>query len=130
MEWGRRDPLDPGPLVAALQLDHAVQQDGQEFMKLFLGLLEARFQAQNPLDALLRVRGRKGGGGEVRRGLLRHQMSASMAVLGCPDGSHSPLTVVPADTHSAPVPGRERVRDAMLPLRPCLGLLWAARGVL
>ncbi|KFM28707.1 Ubiquitin carboxyl-terminal hydrolase 26 [Auxenochlorella protothecoides] len=66
MEWGRRDPLDPGPLVAALQLDHAVQQDGQEFMKLFLGLLEARFQAQNPLDALLRHLFRGESGYETR----------------------------------------------------------------
>lgn len=45
MKVGPTDPVDPGRLVEALQLDHAVQQDGQEFMKLFLSLLEQRFSA-------------------------------------------------------------------------------------
>jgi hypothetical protein len=49
MQHGRADPVDPAPLAAALQLDHAVQQDGQEFMKLFLTLLEARFARQPAL---------------------------------------------------------------------------------
>lgn len=45
MMVGPTDPVDPGRLIEALQLDHAVQQDGQEFMKLFLSLLEQRFSA-------------------------------------------------------------------------------------
>ncbi|KDD74226.1 hypothetical protein H632_c1475p1, partial [Helicosporidium sp. ATCC 50920] len=42
MQHGRQDSADPTPLVAALQLSHSVQQDGQEFLKLFLSLLERR----------------------------------------------------------------------------------------
>jgi ubiquitin carboxyl-terminal hydrolase 48 len=42
MEAGPADPADPARLAAALQLDAGVQQDGQEFMKLFLTLLEVR----------------------------------------------------------------------------------------
>lgn len=53
MLHGCTDPLDPGPLVTALQLDHAVQQDGQEFMKLFLTLLEQRFSAQPSLKDII-----------------------------------------------------------------------------
>ena len=53
MLHGKAAPLDPAPLVAALQLDHAVQQDGQEFMKLFLTLLEQRFGGQPSLAGVI-----------------------------------------------------------------------------
>lgn len=36
--------------------DHAVQQDGQEFMKLFLTLLEARFSQQEELRDIIQAR--------------------------------------------------------------------------
>ena len=62
MEHGAAAPADPGALVGALALDHGVQQDGQEFMKLLLTLLEARFARQGgDLAALIPVRA---GGGE------------------------------------------------------------------
>ena len=38
---------DPTELITALQLDHGVQQDGHEFMKLLLTLLGSRL-AQLP----------------------------------------------------------------------------------
>ena len=57
MEWGAQDPLDPVALISALQLDHAIQQDGQEFLKLFLGLMESRFDTEPQLRDIIRVRG-------------------------------------------------------------------------
>lgn len=57
MEWGAQDPLDPVALISALQLDHAIQQDGQEFLKLFLGLMESRFDTEPHLRDIIRVRG-------------------------------------------------------------------------
>jgi len=53
MLCGAKDPVDPEPLVKALQLDHAVQQDGQEFMKLFLTLLENKFSGQVELQGVI-----------------------------------------------------------------------------
>ena len=53
MLCGASDPVDPAALTAALQLDHAVQQDGQEFMKLFLTLLEHKFAAQPELRGVI-----------------------------------------------------------------------------
>jgi len=47
MHHGAVSPVNPAPLANALQLDHAVQQDGQEFMKLFLTLLEGAFRTQH-----------------------------------------------------------------------------------
>ena len=44
MECGPRNYVDPEPLISALRLDSSVQQDGQEFMKLFLTLLEKSFE--------------------------------------------------------------------------------------
>lgn len=44
MECGPRSSIDPESLISALRLDSAVQQDGQEFMKLFLNLLERSFE--------------------------------------------------------------------------------------
>ena len=38
---GPRDPVDTEAVAAALKLERAVQQDGQEFWKLLLTLLEA-----------------------------------------------------------------------------------------
>ncbi|GAB4823725.1 hypothetical protein N2152v2_010771 [Parachlorella kessleri] len=49
LECGATSPVDPQPLVGSLQLDHGVQQDGQEFMKLLLTLLEAQFARQPDL---------------------------------------------------------------------------------
>ncbi|KAL4440027.1 hypothetical protein ABPG75_003028 [Micractinium tetrahymenae] len=62
MEHGCIDPVDPEPLARALQLDHAVQQDGQEFMKLFLSLLEARFEQQEDVKDVIQslFRGQRG----------------------------------------------------------------------
>lgn len=44
MQCGPVDRVDPTGLVQALRVDHSVQQDGQEFMKLFLTLLERAFE--------------------------------------------------------------------------------------
>lgn len=62
MQVGPVSPVDPAPLTAALQLDHAVQQDGQEFMKLLLTLLEHRFAAQPALRGIIQdlFRGQSG----------------------------------------------------------------------
>jgi ubiquitin carboxyl-terminal hydrolase 48 len=49
LQHGASSPVDPTPLVAALNLDHAVQQDGQEFMKLFLTLIEHKLAAKADL---------------------------------------------------------------------------------
>ena len=58
MQCGPSTPVDPGPLIRALNLDHAVQQDGQEFMKLFLTLLEQKLDSvpklRNELQTLFR----------------------------------------------------------------------------
>lgn len=58
MQCGATTPADPAPLVKVLNLDHAVQQDGQEFMKLFLTLLEQKLvpvpQLQDELQSLFR----------------------------------------------------------------------------
>ena len=40
LECGPESVVDPAPLINALRLDSSVQQDGHEFMKLFLTLLE------------------------------------------------------------------------------------------
>jgi len=40
LEVGPERVVDPAPLIEALRLDSSVQQDGHEFMKLFLTLLE------------------------------------------------------------------------------------------
>ncbi|KAI8111447.1 hypothetical protein M9435_003948 [Picochlorum sp. BPE23] len=45
LECGPRNYVDPEPLISALRLDSSVQQDGQEFMKLFLTLLETACEA-------------------------------------------------------------------------------------
>ena len=62
MHLGPVTPVDPAPLATALQLDHAVQQDGQEFMKLLLTLLEHRFAAQPSLRGIIQdlFRGQSG----------------------------------------------------------------------
>lgn len=57
LEHGATSPVDPGPLVGALQLDHGVQQDGQEFMKLLLTMLEAQFARQPGLKDAIPVCG-------------------------------------------------------------------------
>eukprot|EP00890_Picochlorum_soloecismus_P003755 jgi/Picsp_1/4380/NSC_01886-R1_ubiquitin carboxyl-terminal hydrolase 26-like len=44
MHYGPVQRVDPADLISALRLDHSVQQDGQEFMKLFLSLLERAFE--------------------------------------------------------------------------------------
>ncbi len=44
------------PALLPLCTDHAVQQDGQEFMKLFLTLLEARFSQQEELRDIIQAR--------------------------------------------------------------------------
>lgn len=41
---GPRASADPTAFAATLALDHSVQQDGQEFMKLLLTLLERLFR--------------------------------------------------------------------------------------
>ncbi|PSC68725.1 ubiquitin carboxyl-terminal hydrolase 26 [Micractinium conductrix] len=53
MEHGCCDPVDPEPLAKALNLDHGVQQDGQEFMKLFLTLLETKFAMQREVEGVI-----------------------------------------------------------------------------
>jgi len=62
MQQGPASPVDPAPLATALQLDHAVQQDGQEFMKLLLTLLEHRFSSQANLHGVIQnlFRGQSG----------------------------------------------------------------------
>ncbi|KAL4524346.1 hypothetical protein Ndes2437B_g05121 [Nannochloris sp. 'desiccata'] len=62
MQQGPASPVDPAPLAMALQLDHAVQQDGQEFMKLLLTLLEHRFASQPNLHGVIQslFRGQSG----------------------------------------------------------------------
>ncbi|KAI3431674.1 hypothetical protein D9Q98_004721 [Chlorella vulgaris] len=62
MEHGCSDPVDPEPLAKSLNLDHGVQQDGQEFMKLFLSLLEAKFGGQADVQGVIQAlfRGQSG----------------------------------------------------------------------
>ncbi len=57
---------------ATLAADHAVQQDGQEFMKLFLSLLETRFEQQDDLKV-----GRPTSGGQALKPLLARCASGS-----------------------------------------------------
>lgn len=62
MEFGATSPADPSKLANALQLDHSVQQDGQEFMKLFLSLLERSFSQQPNISTIVQqlFRGKSG----------------------------------------------------------------------
>lgn len=62
MECGPRNYVDPEPLISALRLDSSVQQDGQEFMKLFLTLLEKSFEGIPELEQKIQkmFRGRVG----------------------------------------------------------------------
>ena len=53
LEAGPRRSADPTSFAAGLQIDHTIQQDGQEFLKLLLDLLQRRFA-----DADARVRPR------------------------------------------------------------------------
>lgn len=53
MLCGSRSPVDPSPLIASLQLDHSVQQDGQEFMKLLLTLLEKRCETHGDIAEVI-----------------------------------------------------------------------------
>lgn len=73
MLCGATDPVDPAALATALQLDHAVQQDGQEFMKLFLTLLEQKFSEQRELR-------------DVIQGMYRGQLGYETVCQAC----HSP----------------------------------------
>jgi len=43
LEAGPRRSADPTSFAAGLQIDHTIQQDGQEFMKLLLDLLQRRY---------------------------------------------------------------------------------------
>lgn len=43
LQAGPRSSVDPTAFAEGLQLDHTIQQDGQEFLKLLLSLLERRF---------------------------------------------------------------------------------------
>ena len=58
MQYGPVQRVDPADLISALRLDHSVQQDGQEFMKLFLSLLERAFEntpaLKNVISSLFR----------------------------------------------------------------------------
>jgi ubiquitin C-terminal hydrolase len=56
LECGPESIVDPAPLITALRLDSSVQQDGHEFMKLFLSLLEK----VPGLSSLSLFRGRSG----------------------------------------------------------------------
>lgn len=44
LQAGPHISANPTAFVGALQLDHTVQQDGQEFLKLLLSLLEKHLQ--------------------------------------------------------------------------------------
>ena len=46
MEFTNRRAVDPAPLIAKLALDPLVQQDAQEFSKLFMSLLENSLSEQ------------------------------------------------------------------------------------
>ncbi|KAF8072683.1 UBP26 [Scenedesmus sp. PABB004] len=50
LRFGPRRYVDPEPFANSLQLNHAVQQDGQEFLKLLLTKLEAVFAASQQQD--------------------------------------------------------------------------------
>ncbi len=58
MQAGTSASADPTPLVRALGLDAGEQQDGQEFFKLLLALLEERLQGSDGSGG-----GGNGGGG-------------------------------------------------------------------
>lgn len=75
---GASNPVDPQPLMSALQLDHTVQQDGQEFMKLFLTLLESRFADHAVLRGTI-------------QGLLRGRAGYETVCLDCGKPSESSL---------------------------------------
>lgn len=62
MECGPQNYVDPEPLISALRLDRSIQQDGQEFMKLFLTLLERSFEGIPELEGKISkmFRGRVG----------------------------------------------------------------------
>jgi ubiquitin carboxyl-terminal hydrolase 48 len=40
LDSGKRSAVDSGPFASTLEIDNAIQQDGQEFLKLLLTLLE------------------------------------------------------------------------------------------
>lgn len=50
LQFGPRASVDPTAFAAALQLDHGVQQDGQEFLKLLLAKLEGVFGGSSRRD--------------------------------------------------------------------------------
>jgi hypothetical protein len=75
---GVEAPVDTSPLAAALQLDHTVQQDGQEFMKLFLSLLEQRFATQEGVAGVV-------------QGLFRGSSGYETVCLSCMRPSESSL---------------------------------------
>ncbi|KAK9803279.1 hypothetical protein WJX72_005931 [[Myrmecia] bisecta] len=45
LQYGPRASSDPSKLASVLNLDNSIQQDGQEFLKLLLSLLESKLQA-------------------------------------------------------------------------------------
>ena len=52
LDAGPRRSADPTSFAAGLQIDHTIQQDGQEFLKLLLDLLQRRFaEADDPVRA-------------------------------------------------------------------------------
>lgn len=57
---GKKIAVDSAPFASTLELDNAVQQDGQEFMKLLLSLLERvlgmsqNMQARNVVQNVFR----------------------------------------------------------------------------
>ena len=46
MEFSNRKAVDPNDFITKLGLDPAVQQDAQEFCKLFQGVLESKLSSQ------------------------------------------------------------------------------------
>lgn len=75
LEFGPRAAADPTPFAASLQLDHGVQQDGSEFLKLLLTKMECVFGASSqPVGGLGGVHweracmGAMGGGVDGRPG--------------------------------------------------------------
>ncbi|KAJ3026927.1 UNVERIFIED_CONTAM: ATP-binding cassette sub- G member 1 [Siphonaria sp. JEL0065] len=49
MQYGAKNVFDPSAFVKSLKIDSGVQQDAQEFSKLFLGIMETVFASQRDL---------------------------------------------------------------------------------
>ena len=111
LPWRCNLPHPPRPLPNPAA-DHAVQQDGQEFMKLFLSLLEGRFAQQPDLRDIIQAGPASGHGLACSTRLLPTLLPTTVCAASQCAACTEMLT--PARPHAPPspagaVPGAERV---------------------